>query len=113
MNQSALGRKAFTDRLQSQLVPRLAALHGSVIAFAVILILVSSAVAVAYSSHKSRLYLNDLQKLEVQRDHLETEWGQLLLEQHAWGAYTRIGKLATEQLQMRNPAPTEIMMVRQ
>lgn len=76
-------------------------------------VLVSSAVAVAYSAHKSRLYLNDLQQLEIERDHLETEWGQLLLEQHTWGAYGRVGKIALEQLQMRNPAPTEIIMVRQ
>jgi cell division protein FtsL len=77
------------------------------------IILVSSAVAVAYSAHKSRLYLNDLQNLETERDRLEVEWGQLLLEQHTWGAYSRIGKLATEQLQMRNPTPAEIIMVRQ
>lgn len=92
---------------------RLPAVQGGVMAAAVLLTLVSSAVAVAYSAHKSRLYLNELQKLEVQRDKLEVEWGQLLLEQHAWGAYARVGKLATEQLQMRNPAPAEIMMVRQ
>lgn len=112
--QSAPGQKAsmtkvVTDRLQHSLL----ALQGPVLALLIVATLVSSAVAVAYSSHKSRLYLNDLQKLEVQRDRLETEWGQLLLEQHTWGAYGRVGKLATEQLQMRNPLPTEIMMVRQ
>jgi cell division protein FtsL len=106
-------KKPLPQRMQAQLVARALALRGTAIAAGVVLTLVSSAVAVAYSSHKTRLYLNDLQKLENQRDHLETEWGQLLLEQHAWGAYTRVGKLASEQLQMRNPAPTEIMMVRQ
>lgn len=79
----------------------------------VVVTLVSSAIAVTFSVHKSRQYLYELQKLQAERDHLETEWGQLLLEQHAWGAYGRIGRLATEQLQMRNPAPTEIIMVRQ
>lgn len=90
-----------------------ARLQGPLLALAVVVTLVSSAVAVAYSAHKSRLYLNDLQTLEKQRDQLQTEWGQLLLEQHTWGAYGRVGKLASEQLQMRNPAPTEIIMVRQ
>ncbi|HCT41266.1 MAG TPA: cell division protein FtsL [Moraxellaceae bacterium] len=79
----------------------------------VVVTLVSSAIAVTFSVHKSRQYLYELQELQAERDHLETEWGQLLLEQHAWGAYGRIGRLATEQLQMRNPAPTEIIMVRQ
>ena len=86
---------------------------GPLTALMIICTLVSSAVAVAYSAHKSRQYLNDLQKQEALRDRLETEWGQLLLEQHAWGAYGRVGRLATEQLQMRNPSPTEIIMVRQ
>ena len=87
--------------------------QGPLMAALVVLTLVSSAIAVTYSVHKSRQYLHDLQKLQTERDRLETEWGQLLLEQHAWGAYGRIGRLATEQLQMRNPAPAEIIMVRQ
>lgn len=88
-------------------------LQGPLLAAVLVSTLVSSAVAVAYSVHKSRLYLNQLQALEAERDRLETEWGQLLLEQHTWGAYGRIGKIAMEQLQMRNPAPAEIIMVRQ
>ena len=89
------------------------AMQGRMTAALIVITLVSSAVAVAYSVHKSRIYLNDLQRLETQRDQLETEWSQLLLEQHSWGSYGRIGKLATDQLQMRNPAPSEIIMVRQ
>lgn len=86
---------------------------GSWIGALVMTALVVSAVAVSFSVHKSRYYLNQLQELEAQRDALEVEWGQLLLEQHAWGAYQRIGTIATEQLQMRNPSPQEIIMVRQ
>lgn len=100
---------ALRARLQEGLLQLQAPLMAAVIG----VVLVSSAVAVAYSAHKSRLYLNDLQQLETERDRLETEWGQLLLEQHTWGAYGRIGRIAMEQLQMRNPAPTEIIMVRQ
>lgn len=95
----------------SQMLP--AFVQGPFLAVLVVLTLVSSAIAVTYSVHKSRQYLHELQKLQAERNRLETEWGQLLLEQHAWGAYGRIGRLATEQLQMRNPAPTEIIMVRQ
>ena len=95
----------------SRMMP--AFVQGPTLAALVVLTLVSSAIAVTYSVHKSRQYLYELQKLQAERNRLETEWGQLLLEQHAWGAYGRIGRLATEQLQMRNPAPTEIIMVRQ
>jgi len=87
--------------------------QGPFLVVIVVMTLVSSAIAVTYSVHKSRQYLYELQKLQAERNRLETEWGQLLLEQHAWGAYGRIGRLATEQLQMRNPSPAEIIMVRQ
>lgn len=86
--------------------------RGQLMAMIIIVMLVASAVAVAYSVHKSRAYMNAWQMAQAERDRLETEWGQLLLEQHAWGAYGRIGKIATEQLQMRNPPPAEIIMVR-
>ncbi|MFZ5560632.1 MAG: cell division protein FtsL [Pseudomonadota bacterium] len=108
MNNAGLAT-ALAARVRSGLLQ----LQSPLVAAVVGVVLVSSAVAVAYSAHKSRLYLNALQQLEVERDRLETEWGQLLLEQHAWGAYGRIGKIAMEQLQMRNPAPAEIIMVRQ
>lgn len=79
---------------------------------AIVLALVASSVAVAYSVHKSRLNLAQLQSLQEERDNLEVEWGQLLLEQQAWGAYGRIGKVAVDELGMRSPAPHEVMMVR-
>jgi cell division protein FtsL len=87
--------------------------RGQLLAALIIVTLVSSSVATAYSVHKYRVYLNDLQRLQTDRDNLETEWGQLLLEQNSWGAYGRVGKVATEQLQMRSPTPQEIIMVRQ
>jgi len=78
----------------------------------VLVTLIAAAIAVTYSVHKSRQYLHQLQVLQVERDNLEVEWGQLLLEQQAWGAYARVGKIAADELGMRNPAPHDIMMVR-
>lgn len=79
---------------------------------AILLALVAGSIAVAYSVHKSRQYLNQLQTLQVERDQLEVEWGQLLLEQQTWGAYARIGKVSVDELGMRTPAPHDVMMVR-
>lgn len=73
--------------------------------------LISSAVAVAYSVHLSRQSLQELQRLGRERDRLDIEWGQLLLEQHAWGAYGRIGNLATGNLGMLPPPPQSVVMV--
>ncbi len=78
----------------------------------VIAALIAAAIAVTFSVHKSRQYLHQLQVLQAERDNLEVEWGQLLLEQQAWGAYARVGKIAVDELGMRTPAPHDIMMVR-
>ena len=75
--------------------------------------LVGSAVSVAFSVHHSRLKLQALQKLDEERNQLDVEWGQLLLEQHAWGSYGRIGKLGAEELQMLPPPPQTVVMVQQ
>lgn len=87
--------------------------RGVQVAALAVIALVSSAVAVAYSAHKNRQYLIERQRYQAERHQLETEYGQLLLEQHAWGAYGRVGRVATEQLGMRHPEPQEIIMVRQ
>lgn len=79
---------------------------------AVLIALIAASLAVAYSVHKSRQYLTELQTLQGERDDLEVEWGQLLLEQQAWGAYGRVGKIAVDDLGMRSPIPSEIKMVR-
>lgn len=74
---------------------------------------VGSAVAVAFSVHHARLRVQELQRLDEEKSSLDVEWGQLLLEQHAWGSYGRIGKLGAEQLQMVPPPPHGVVMVQQ
>lgn len=98
------------DQIKQYLKPEFG--RDQLVATLIIVSLVCSAVAVSYSVHKYRGYLNELQRLQAQRDDLETQWGQLLLEQQAWGAYGRVGKIATEEWQMRTPAPQEVIMVR-
>ena len=75
--------------------------------------LVGSAVGVAYSAHLARHKVQELQRLDEEKNNLDVEWWQLLLEQHAWGAYGRIGKLGAEELQMVPPSPESVVMVQQ
>ena len=73
----------------------------------------SSAVAIIYTSHSNRLVFNALQKAVVERDELEVEWGQLLLEQSALAAHSEVEKKARTQLGMRVPDASEIVLVRE
>lgn len=83
----------------------------ALLAVAIVIALVGSAVSVAFSVHHARLALQELQELREQRKALDVEWGQLLLEQHSWGAYGRVGQIAVEQLQMQPANLQDIVMV--
>lgn len=82
------------------------------IAIAAVWILVlASCVAVVWSKDQSRSLFIELQKLQAQRDDLDTEWGQLKLEQSAWATYGRVEQMAHEDLQMVIPRPDKVQIV--
>ena len=83
----------------------------ALVAMALVVALVGSAVAVAFSVHHARLALQELQGLREQRKALDVEWGQLLLEQQSWGGYGRVGQIAAEQLQMQPANLQDVVMV--
>ncbi len=73
---------------------------------------VVSALGVIYSAFLYRQAFNGQQQLFLQRDALAVEWGQLLLEQSALAAHSRIEETVTRRLDMYVPAPDEVVVVR-
>ena len=45
------------------------------------------------------------------REKAQAEWGRLVLEQSTWTAYSRIERIATEQLGMKVPEPSDVILV--
>ena len=76
-----------------------------------LLLVLVAAVAVIYVSHMNRRTFAEYQMLLNTRDDLETEWGQLLLEESALASYSRIESIATKGLGMRAPKAADIIMV--
>jgi len=72
-----------------------------------------SAVGVVWSKQQSRNQFVELQRLEKERDSLDTEWGQLRLEQSTWVTYGRIEKVAHDDLHMVVPDPAQVHLVEQ
>ena len=72
-----------------------------------------SALAVVYSTHRSRQLFHELETLKDQQYELDVEWGQLLLEQSAWAAPVRVEKMAANKLRMTLPQPEQTEMVKQ
>ncbi|MFC3283605.1 cell division protein FtsL [Litchfieldella rifensis] len=77
-----------------------------------VLAVLASAIAVITSSHLTREQYARLQRLEREQNQLQTEWGQLLLEESAWSSPARIERLAVERLEMRVPDVSEVEVIR-
>lgn len=75
-------------------------------------LVVFSALAVVFSAYQHRKHFNAYQELADQRDDLQVQWGQLLLEQSALAAHSRIEDIVTQRLGMYVPQPSEIVVVR-
>ncbi|MGQ7242410.1 cell division protein FtsL [Salinicola sp. V024] len=78
---------------------------------AVLVAVLITAVAVISTSHLTRVQYARLQKLENQRDSLQTEWGRLLLEESTWSSPARIEALASKRLDMRVPSVDEVKVI--
>ena len=72
-----------------------------------------SAAGVIYTKHRARAHFVELQTLNRERDQLETEWGQLQLEQSAWSTHGFVERVANAKLAMDIPAPADVKIVRQ
>lgn len=72
---------------------------------------VMSAMALVYTKHEARKLFVALETLTRERDDLNIEWGQLQIEQSTWATHGRIERVATEELSLARPKPTEIYVI--
>ena len=70
-----------------------------------------SSLAVVYGKHQARTRFIDLQRLTVERDELDIEWGQLQLEQSTWGTHGRVERVAHDDLKMLIPRAADLRIV--
>lgn len=74
-------------------------------------LVVGSALLVVSSTQQVRRDVNQLETLRREASHLQVEWGQYLLEESAWAAYSRIEGIATQELNMMAPTTEHVVMV--
>ncbi len=83
-----------------------------ILASLLFVMVLSSAIVLVYSKHQSRKSFVELQELKIQVDELNTEWGQLQLEQSAWSGHGRIERVARERLSMVMPKAEEVVFIK-
>ncbi|MCC5826198.1 cell division protein FtsL [Alkalimonas sp.] len=76
-----------------------------------LLLCVLSALAVVQLSHNNRLLVNAHNQLYQQRDALDVEWRNLLLEQRALSEHSRVEDIASSRLQMQRPSGAREVVV--
>ncbi len=70
-----------------------------------------SAIGIVLARHQSRKQFVELQALERQRDAMNDEWGQLLLQQATSGTHVRVESLARHKLGMTVPPSDAVILV--
>lgn len=83
----------------------------TIVAAALAVTAFATALACVWAVHANRISFARLQALEAERDEMNIEWGRLQIEQAVWSTHARIERVATERLQMRLPAPHEVVIV--
>lgn len=71
----------------------------------------ATALGVVLTTFNSRHLLNQLQKLEQERNQLQVEWSQLLLEQSSLVAQGRMEDAAMTQLGMEAPVMEQVVVL--
>lgn len=79
--------------------------------FTMLAVVLVSGLLVVKTTHQNRFTFNDLQELKDEAVELDVAWGQLLIEQSTFGVEGRIEQKAVEQLEMRIPETSDIVMV--
>lgn len=76
------------------------------------LLVLGHAVAVVYTSHVSRKLTTQWDLLLQERDRLDIEWRNLLLEEQSQTEHSRITRIASKDLNMSRPLPSEEIVVK-
>ena len=71
-----------------------------------------SAMAVILGSHQNRQQIIALEELMQEKDQLDVEWRNLVLEQRALTEHNRIERLVEKQLDMYRPTAHDEVVVR-
>jgi cell division protein FtsL len=78
---------------------------------ALVTLLLASSIGVIYTVHLNRDLFSTLNRLQDQRDAYQRTWSQLLLEQSALSAHTRVEQAAVNKLDMKVPGRDDIRIV--
>lgn len=72
-----------------------------------------SALYVVMAQNKARVLFVEIQELESERNRLNEDWTRLLLEQSTWATDARVEEVARNQLDMKSPDNSSVVVIKQ
>jgi cell division protein FtsL len=69
------------------------------------------ALATVSANHSARKLVTEYEREQSRMRALETEWGQLQLEQSTWATHARVEQIARQKLGMHAPRQGQIITV--
>ncbi|UYU32593.1 cell division protein FtsL [Siccibacter colletis] len=69
--------------------------------------IIVTAIIVVTTAHHTRLLTAQREQLVLERDALDIEWRNLILEENALGDHSRVERIATDKLQMQHVDPSQ------
>jgi len=70
-----------------------------------------SAMAVVFTTHQTRQVITAKEQAMIEREHLDEEWRNLLLEETSLSDHSRVEALAEKELDMKRPDPAKEVIV--
>ena len=82
------------------------------IIYVCLLALAATSAGSVYTKHRARTLFTDIQRLNNERDDLNSEWSRLQLEQSAWSTHGRLESVAREKLGMVLVTDSKMVLVK-
>lgn len=81
------------------------------LSFLLLVLVIFSAIGVVVTTHKTRLLTAEREQRVLERNALDIEWRNLILEENALGDHSRVEATAIEKLKMQHIDPAQEKIV--
>ena len=77
----------------------------------VLVLIFISAMGVVLVTHNTRQAITEKDRALVERERLDEEWRNLILEENALAEHNRVQKMAVSELEMKRPDPDKEVVI--
>lgn len=80
--------------------------------FVLLMFIFISAIGVVLVTHNTRQMIDQRENLLLEKDLLDGEWRNLILEENALAEHSRVQRLAMDELEMKRPEPDKEVIIK-